>query len=74
MSEVKSFEEIKPEYCCIDLFRAVESQTLTVVVSGIWFLGVKVKLNFCPFCGAEIITTREDSTWEWRTEKRKDSK
>jgi len=70
----KSFEEIKPEYCCIDLFRATESEILNEVVSGIRFMGQTIFLNYCPFCGARITSMiRTEKNWTWKTKKLKES-
>jgi len=73
-TEEKYFRQIKPEYCCIDLLRATESNVLSEVVSGIMFRhGDHIFARYCPFCGAKIISDREDGEdgqfWSWRTEK-----
>jgi len=75
--ETKQFHEIYSEYCCIDLLRAKESGFVDEVVSGIFFpnnndsdckSGIP-RIKFCPFCGAEIITTKTDNGWNWKTNK-----
>ena len=76
----KNFHTYKPEYCCIDLLRAVEAQIFTEVNSGILYYdknhsgcGSEVRIRFCPFCGAEIIThyQKEGVIWSWETRKTK---
>lgn len=77
MKKEKQFYQIKPEYCCIDLFRAVESGYLDEVVSGIFFPnnndssckeGIP-SVRYCPFCGAKIITEKTETSWKWKTER-----
>jgi len=69
----KEFHSIHQEYCCLNLVRAVESGYLDEVVSGIFFPNNSCckegipRANFCPFCGAEIITESIPSGWRWWT-------
>lgn len=80
MSEEDKFNQIYPEYCCIDLVRAVQSEFLDEVVSGIFFPnkdesqckeGIP-RVKFCPFCGAEIFSIELESGWAWKTIKKED--
>jgi len=71
--EIKTFEEIYPDYCCLDLVRAKESGFVDEVVSGIFFPNKEgyckdgvPRIEFCPFCGAEIKTEYRDSMWLWK--------
>lgn len=70
---MKNFYEIKPDYCCLNLVRAVESGYLDEVVSGIFFRNQEghckdgvPRVLFCPFCGGEIITEKTDTSWRWK--------
>lgn len=74
------FDKFFEGYCCVDLLRATESKLLTEVSSGIYLKepgdqsvcrSLSVQLNFCPFCGAKIITEHNEiqGYWTWRTEK-----
>ena len=73
--ENKNFHQLYSAYCCLDLWRAVESEIFTEVVSGILYYdknhkgcGGEVRIRFCPFCGAEIITEKTETGWNWHTE------
>ena len=74
-----TFSQVAPDYCCLDLYRAVTSGMFTEVVSGILYYprnreekgcGDEVRISYCPFCAARIITSHNDGTWTWRTEKK----
>ena len=73
--ETKNFHNFHESYCCIDLLRAVEAGIFSEVVSGILYYGEnhkncgdEVRLRFCPFCGAKIITEKTETGWSWKTE------
>lgn len=62
------------KYCCIRLLDAEKDGFLAEVSSGFYLpnknpdehcLDGNPMLSFCPFCGAEIITTKNGICWDW---------
>jgi hypothetical protein len=74
--QIKKYYEVYPEYCCLDLVRAVQSGFIDEVVSGLFFPNQDdssckeevMRLKYCPFCRAKIITIKTETGWDWKTE------